>query len=186
MDIGVVAKRYAKALLQYAIDEKQEDLIYQETLLFVEHYKSVPQLAEVLHNPLLHASEKEEIICRAVSESVSPIWKNFASLVVSHHRESFMIFIAHSFITLYRRHRHICIGKLTTTVPVDKQVKQRIEQWVRTALKTSTEVVLETRVNPDIIGGFIFEVDDLRMDASVLHQFEQIKKQFIEQNKRII
>ena len=38
----------------------------------------------------------------------------------------------------------------------------------------------------DILGGFIFQIDDMRLDASVRQQFELIKKQFIEKNKRIV
>jgi F-type H+-transporting ATPase subunit delta len=41
-------------------------------------------------------------------------------------------------------------------------------------------------VDPKILGGFIFEIDDYRLDASVATQFEKIKKQFIEKNKRIV
>ncbi|MBQ0057058.1 MAG: F0F1 ATP synthase subunit delta [Bacteroidales bacterium] len=186
MDIGVIAKRYAKALLLFAQEEKAEDLVYQEVLQFIESYSKVPQLATVLGNPLLPAKKKEMVICQAASTEVSPVFQKFATLVVAHRRESFMLFIAHSFVTLYRELKHISIGKLITAVPANEVVAKRLEKMIEKRSENSIDVIMETTVDPNILGGFIFQLDDMRLDASVSTQFEQIKKQFIEKNKRII
>ena len=53
MDIGVIAKRYAKALLDFAVEQKLEDTVYQEVMCFGATYREVPQLSQVLGNPLL-------------------------------------------------------------------------------------------------------------------------------------
>ncbi|MDO4497140.1 MAG: F0F1 ATP synthase subunit delta [Bacteroidales bacterium] len=186
MDIGVIAKRYAKALLQYAQLEKAEDKVYTEVLQFVESYKKVPQLSQVLGNPLLPAEQKEKVLCQAAAISASPVFQKFAALVVAHRRESFMLFIAYSFISLYRELKHISIGKLITAVPVSEKVANRLEKMIEDRSKNSVDVILDTQVDPELLGGFIFQIDDMRLDASVKTQFEQIKKQFIEKNKRII
>lgn len=186
MDIGVIAKRYAKALLQYAQLEKTEDKVYAEVLQWIESYRTIPQLAQVLGNPLLPAEQKEKVICQAASTAVSPTFQKFAALVVAHRRESFMFFIAHSYVTLYRAAKHISIGKLITAVPASEGVANRLEKMVEAQSKDSVDVILETKVDPSIMGGFIFQIDDLRLDASVKNQFDKIKKQFIEKNKRII
>lgn len=186
MDIGVIAKRYAKALLEFAMVQNSADTVYEEVQQFIESYKTVPQLAQVLGNPLLPQSQKEKVICQAASTAVSPTFQKFAALVVAHRRESFMLFIAHSFVSLYREMKHISIGKLITAVPVSQKVADRLEKMVEQQSQGSVDVVLESTVNPDILGGFIFQIDDLRLDASVRTQFDLIKKQFIEKNKRII
>ena len=187
MDIGVIAKRYAKALLDYAVEEKCENTVYQEVLQLIETYREVPQLSEVLGNPLLPQQKKAQVLTQAVSTTgASPVFCKFAELVVAHRRESFMLFIAHNFVTLYRELKHISIGKLITAVPVSEKVAKRLETMVERNSQNSVDVILETSVDPDILGGFIFQIDDQRLDASVRQQFELIKKQFIEKNKRII
>ena len=187
MDIGVIAKRYAKALLDFAVEEKCEDTIYDEVLQLITSYREVPQLAAVLGNPLLPQQQKIEVLCKAVStQAASEVFKKFAALVVAHRRESFMLFIAHNYVTLYRELKHISIGKLITAVPVSEAVAKRLETMVEKNSQNSVDVILETTVDPDIMGGFIFQIDDQRLDASVRQQFELIKKQFIEKNKRII
>lgn len=186
MDIGVIAKRYAKALLQFAQAEKAEDLVYREVQQLILSYRDVPQVSQVLGNPLLPSEQKEKVICQAASTAVSPVFQKFAALVVAHRRESFMLFIAHSYVTLYRELKHISIGKLITAVPASEAVAKRLEKLVEDQSQGSVDVILDTEVNPDILGGFIFQIDDLRLDSSVKTQFELIKKQFIEKNKRII
>jgi len=186
MDIGIIANRYAKALLEFALTSKTADTVYAEVQQFIESWSSVPQLAQVLGNPLLPAQQKEQVICQAASTAVSPTFQKFTALVVAHRRESFMLFIAHSYMRLYREMKHISIGKLITAVPASQEVASRLEKMVEAESKDSVDVILETSVDPSILGGFIFQIDDLRLDASVRSQFEQIKKQFIEKNKRII
>lgn len=186
MDIGVIAKRYAKALLQFAVESKSEDTVYQEILQLIRSYREVPQVTQVLGNPLLSEDQKVKVICQTASTAVSPTFQKFASLVVSHRRESFMLFIAHSYVTLYRELKHISIGQLVTATPVSESVAKRLEKMIEDQSKGSVDVILETKVDPEILGGFIFRIDDQRLDASVKTQFEQIKKQFIEKNKRII
>lgn len=186
MDIGIIAKRYAKALLDFAQASNAEETVYKEVLQFIESWKMVPQLAQVLGNPLLPASQKEQVICQAASTAVSPTFQKFTALVVAHRRESFMLFIAHSYVSLYRKMKHISIGKLITAVPASKSVAKRLEKMVEAESAGSVDVILETTTDPNILGGFIFQIDDLRLDASVRSQFDQIKKQFIEKNKRII
>ena len=189
MDIGVIAKRYARALLRYAVESGAEDVVHDEIRQFILDYGAVPQLREVLHDPLLSPAEKERILCQAATrgpEPLSPVFGRFAALVVAHHREAFMLFIAHSYVDLYRRHKGIRTARLTTAVPVSDAVRRRLVDWAAATAGPGVELRLETDVNPDLLGGFVFQIDDRRLDASVASQFEQIKKQFIEKNKRIV
>ena len=186
MDIGVIAKRYAKALLTYAVEQKAEDQVYEEILMFHQSYRHIKEVAEVLDNPILPDKEKVSVICQAASTAASPVFRKFAELVVAHHRESVFIFIAHNYVKLYRELKHISIGRLVTAVPVSDKEADRLEKWIEEQTANSTDVILDRKVDPNILGGFIFEIDDWRLDASVATQFELIKKQFIEKNKRII
>lgn len=52
--------------------------------------------------------------------------------------------------------------------------------------ETGCELLLETKVDPSLIGGFVFEVEDMILDASVSRQLDFIRRQFIEKNRRIV
>lgn len=187
MDIGVISKRYAKALLQYAQEQNAEDTLYNEAQQFIATCSALPEYVHTLSNPLLKPAQKEELLCKAVASGpCSAVFRKFVALVVAHRRESYMLFFAHSYIRLYRQYRHISIGELVTAAPVTPEVSKRLEDWIEEQSKYSTDVIMHHEVNPDLLGGFIFRIDDYRLDASVATQFELIKKQFIEKNKRII
>ena len=88
------------------------------------------------------------------------------------------------YLDLYRKLNHISTGKLETAVAIDSETEKRISDWI--AAKTRGTVELRTCVKPELIGGFIFEMDSERLDASIATQLRSIKKQFVEKNKRIV
>jgi F-type H+-transporting ATPase subunit delta len=67
--------------------------------------------------------------------------------------------------------------KLTTAVPVSDQLKQTILQKIKAA-RGLKEVELDTEVRQELIGGFILEIGDQRMDSSVAFELNNIRKQF--------
>jgi len=189
MYIGVIAKRYAKALLDYALEEGVEQQVYDEVLRLIASYRATAELREVLSDPLLPKERKLVVLLEAVrqgKQEVSTVWRKFAALVLYHKREAFMLFIAHSFVLLYRQHKHIAIVRLTTATTLSKATGDRLKRMVEEHSKDFSEVILEEHVNPDIIGGFIFQLDDHMLDASAKHEFEMIKNHFIDKNARIV
>ena len=80
-------------------------------------------------------------------------------------REGILLFIANSYITLYRKQKNIIQGKLTTAVPVTPSIEEKMKDLVHA--KAQGTVEFNTNVDPDIIGGFILEYDTYKMDASV-------------------
>ena len=103
MDIGVISVRYARALLKSATDAKTEDAVYAEMQQLAKSYADVPQLRSAIDNPMLSKAEKEQLLLTAVGKKPSPLAKAFIVLVLKEDRESVMQFIAHSYVTLYRR-----------------------------------------------------------------------------------
>ena len=50
----------------------------------------------------------------------------------------------------------------------------------------SAQMELETVVDPSIEGGFVFDINDYRLDASIATQLKRVKQQFIDKNRRIV
>lgn len=184
MDIGIISMRYAKALLEFAKEQGVEDKVYREMLTLSQSFASVPALRSTLDNPVLQPDEKRSLISNAAGIKVSKEFVRFIELVLHERRENSLQFISLMYIDLYRKLKNITIGKLITACPVDRSAENRMKQMVVNS--THGEVEFETRVEPSIEGGFIFEVDTYRLDASVATQFKRVKRQFIEKNRRIV
>ncbi len=176
MDIGIISVRYARALLKSAVDAKLDEQAYREMQLLAKSFAEVPQLRHTIDNPMLAKEKKESLLLTAIGgDGASKLSKAFVELVLREDRENMMLFMANSYVTLYRQQKNIIRGKLTTAVAVAPDTEQKMRQMVES--KTKGTVEFETEVNPDIIGGFILEYDTYRMDASVKSKLNNILTQ---------
>ena len=66
---------------------------------------------------------------------------------------------------------------LTTAVKIDDKVKKQITDLISDVFKTKVE--LKENVDPEIVGGFILQVDDNYIDASIRNKLRKIKKELI-------
>ncbi len=184
MNTGVISKRYAKALYEFAEGSKKEEQVYREMEVLARSYMQVPDLRKALDNPLLSTDAKIDLLCNAAGGKVTEELKRFFALVLKEHREKFMQFIACSYIDLYRKKNNILIGRLITATPVTKGIEDRMRMMIEKT--THGTVEFETEVEPSIQGGFILDIDFNRLDASVATQFKRIRRQFMEKNRRIV
>lgn len=186
MDIGIVSMRYAKALMAYARSTDTEDTLYKECSTLAQSFASHPELRTALANPIASSEDKFKLICIATSGAVSPSkeFQRFIQLIQKNRRENLLQYISLSYMSLYRNRKHIGVARLITAVPVSKEVEARIQKTSSSVLHANME--LHTEVNPEIEGGFIFDINDYRLDASVATQLKRVKQQFIDKNRRIV
>lgn len=184
MNIGVVCKRYAKALLLYSMQQGREEKVYEEVKYLAQNYYKVPKLRKAVDNPILGKSEKLSLLKEASGgKDVSNEIMRFFDLVLHEKRESFLQFMLWSFIDQYRQKKRIRVGRLTTAVEAPKLVA-KLEKMV--GKDQGLKLELTNVVDPAIIGGFIIEFTDYRVDASVANQLQRVKSQFIARNRRIV
>lgn len=184
MNTGVVSRRYAKALLAYVKAAGAEDKVYKEAQTLSRRFIEVPALRHAIENPVLDARTKLELLREgAGGKSVSKELARFFGLVLEERREKFLQFMMGSYTDLYREDKNIIIGSLTTAVPAPKLVKQ-LEKAA--SKQCNGNVVIETKVDPSLLGGYIFELAGRRMDASVANQLKRVEQQFIAKNRRIV
>ncbi|EGJ71390.1 ATP synthase subunit delta [Bacteroides coprosuis DSM 18011] len=186
MEAGAISMRYAKALMNFALDAQKEDLIYQSAYILSESLISQPRLKQVLVSPILPVKEKRTLMITASGgeENVCPEFKRFIDLVLQERRESYLQFMMMMYLDLYRKHKHIGTATLITAVPVDQAIEDRIKETASHLLHAKME--LSTAVDSSIEGGFIFDIDGYRLDASIATQLKRVKKQFIDKNRRIV
>jgi len=175
MDIGVISVRYARALLKAAVGAGLEDKVYDEMQALAKSFIDVPGLRFTIDNPMLSKDRKKELLVTACGGDCTDLVLTFITLVLKADRENVLQFMANSYITLYRQHKKIIRGKLTTAVPVSAATERKMRSMVEGRTKGTVE--FETEVDPDIIGGFVLEYDTYRLDASVRNQLRGILSQ---------
>lgn len=181
MDIGTISRRYAKALFRYACENHTEDDVYVSMIKLSKVLMLVPDFLKALNNPILDKQRKLLLLSEA-AENNSNVITRFFNLVLKQKRERFLLFIVNSYLEHYRRKKNIYIGKLTTAVPIDVKTEESICKLIEKA--TSSRLEFNSHVDENIQGGFILQIDSMRIDASIEGQLNKIRKQFNELNSR--
>ncbi len=174
-----LAGRYAKSLLDLATEMNQVDVVCTDMKMLQAMGKTNPDFTAVLRSPIIKPSTKEKIIDSVVTNRVSEVTASFIRLLVRKGRESNMPEIADAFIEQFNKLRNIYRVKLTTATPVSEEIRQDIVGKIKSST-TMQQIELETSVNEELIGGFVLELAGTMVDASILRDLKDIKKQFMD------
>lgn len=173
-----LASRYAKSLIDLAIEQNQLEKVYADMKYIQAVCKSNPDFVNVLRSPIIKADQKNSIINAITKDKVSLLTNSFTVLLVKKGRETDLPEMAIAFIEQYNTLKGIHQVTLTTAVDVSDDVKKSIEQKVK-AESQFTSVELTTKTDESIIGGFVLEFNNNLLDASIARDLKDIKKQFL-------
>ena len=184
MNEGVIASRYAKALLKYVAGTGSGDKVYSQACVLGLRLLEVRQLRYFIENNAdLSMDRKIDLLRSAAGEDLAAELVDFIRLVTDRRRMEYFSRMLYYFIALYRKEMNIKVGRMVTAAPVDG-LKERLESLFHQ--RTGAEVHIEEKISPEILGGFVFEMDGYRLDASVENHFRRIRRQLIEKNNRIV
>ena len=173
-----LATRYAKSLLDLAIEQNQLDAVYADMKLLQGITKSNPDFVALLRSPVINADKKDKILDAIVSDKVSKLTMLFIRLLTAKTRESNLPEIVAAFTEQYNKLKNIQTIKITTAAPISEELKNSIIEKVKGDNKNTFQ--LETAVKEELIGGFKLELGGgTLIDASIMHDLKEVKKQFM-------
>jgi F-type H+-transporting ATPase subunit delta len=176
MNDSKISIRYSRALFLSALDKKMLDKVNND-MIFIAEVCKAHETKEFLNNPVIVPSKKKAIFHKMFGGNIEKITLSFIDLVVNNGRESFIPAIARVFIHETMKYRGITESILTTAVKVDAKVKKQITDLISDVFKTMVNLI--ENIDSEIIGGFILQVDDNYIDASLRNKLRKIKKELI-------
>jgi F-type H+-transporting ATPase subunit delta len=176
MDTGVISNRYAKAIYNYASEHKEENRLREELKILSEQFIAVSALNSVLNDPTVPSSVKIKLLTTAVGSDSSNSYRQVIRLIVKNGRARYMRFIALMYDKVYRKAKNRIIMKLVTTEPASDEMKNKLVDLIK---RNNEQVDFMEKTDKDIIGGFILEIEDLRLDASIRNQLNQLRLELI-------
>ena len=209
MNTGIIATRYATALLKLVDETGSGDVVAAQVQVIEKALDEVPEFRRAVDDPAVGTAKKIALFEAALSSvaesvegtSLAPDLRKFLELLIRNGRIGDVRLIFTTFITEYYRARHIKRAKLVVAdpallnpepTPSDRELAEPLRPTLDVRLRdliekqTGCKLILKTEVNPSLIGGFVFEVEDTVLDASVSRQLDIIRSQFIEKNRRIV
>ena len=184
MNTSPIAHRYAKALLKFVQERGTGNIVYSQALILVLRLQEIPALADVvLKNSELSLERKVQLMNSALGEQMQDELCRFVVLVHQRKRIDLLLRILSSFIDQYRCANLIKVGRLVTASAVSG-LRENLQSILSESLQAT--VFLEEEINPKILGGFVFELDGSRLDASVEGHLDRIRRRLVQNNNRII
>lgn len=173
-----LAGRYAKSLLDLAIERNELEAVYKDMQFLQAICKSNRDFVTIMKSPVIATDKKESIFTAVTTGKISALTASFYQLLIRKGREANFPEIVQAVIDQYKKHKGIYTVKLTTAGPVGEEVKQEIIRRVQ-AQTPMKNIELKTEVKEDLVGGFVLEMGDTLVDASIAYDLKAIKKQFL-------
>jgi len=172
-----LAARYAKSLIDLALEKGQLEEVHNDMLFLQQAFKSSKELVVMIKSPVIKADKKEKVLDAIMAGKTSVITDTFSKLLLRKGREFYLPEIITAFIDQYKEYKGIHTVKLTTAVPVSEELKKSIVDKIK-ADRNLKNIELVTAVDESLSGGFILEVGDELVDGSIAFDLKNIKKQF--------
>jgi F-type H+-transporting ATPase subunit delta len=172
-----LATRYAKSLLDLSIERNQLEEVYNDMEYLNAVCDNSREFVGVLKSPIISPDKKGSILTAVTGGKIGQLTTSFGKLLITKGRESNLPEIAKAFIQQYKDHQGIYTVKLTTATSVSEEAKQTIVNKVKSGTSMKN-IELITEVREEIIGGFVLEVGDHMIDASVAFELNNARKQF--------
>jgi F-type H+-transporting ATPase subunit delta len=172
-----VLHRYAVSLLETAVEKKNLDVVTTDVQLLVDTLKQNRKLELMLESPVIRPELKLKILEEVFGKRISKESMDFLEFVISKQRENLLQSIGNRFLEL--RDEYLGIANVVVTAASEFTNEQKNVLQSRLEKILNKKVRLNFKIDLDLVGGFIAKVGDTLYDASIKHQLELLKKQFL-------
>ena len=170
-----VAKPYARALYDAAVEQSVLAPIVADIYRLRELIQQSEELTQLIHSPVLSPQFKSETFQQLFADAMHPLTINFFKLLASKQRERYLTAIMDVFSTIVDEAAGRLVAKVTTAVSITPEQAERLIQQLNAY--SGKQVRLETTIDADLQGGFIVQLEDTVFDASVASQLQRLKQQ---------
>ncbi|MBL7981259.1 MAG: ATP synthase F1 subunit delta [Flavobacteriales bacterium] len=173
------AYRYAKSLMDLALERGQMEQVRTDVKLMLDTCAASSDLRVLLKSPVIRADQKQRALNKIFGGQVGEIAQHFFTVVTRKGREQLIPEIARAFEELYLEQKNIVICQITSAVkltPVELEKVRKI-----TSLRYPGKTIeMREMVDPSILGGGIIQIGDLQWDASLRNKLHVIRRTFAE------
>lgn len=171
------ASRYAKAVLDLALEQNKAGEVEIDMRKVLDTIAGSESLREVLSSPVLTTSEKESGL-RAVFADTAELTMKLFSLLAENKRVGMLDEVARQYLALYEKIKGQDVAHVTTAVPLTPALEKKVLAQLKSI--TGKEVTLQHAVDPELIGGFVLRVGDLEYNASIASKLGNLKRELIQ------
>ncbi len=168
-----IARRYAQALFNVALTRETVDIIGSELFQLKSFSDKDSRFINFLRAPQVLTDHKIAMVKALFTTRLSPSLVSFLMLLIEKDRITYLNEIARVFEKLLEDHKGVIKARVTTAVHIDQDYKDRLVETLQRM--TGKKIVLVHKINSDIIGGIIVQLNYQVIDRSVRARLDLLR-----------
>lgn len=169
----IAARRYARALMDIGIEKGVYRRYVKELAEVQEMIQKVPMLKATLLNLSFSSHARGKLLQRVLEGmDLSKEVVNFISLLVERDRLQQLPMIVQHYHTLIDEVEGQVRASVHSVIPLDDDQMAKLKGGLQNAL--GKKVVLEKKVDTELIGGILVKVNNILIDSSMRTQLHQL------------
>lgn len=168
-----LAQVYARSLFAVARERGKLDLVREQLGQIADAISSNRDLQVFFFSPYFSSAEKQDGLGQ-VLDGADEVVVNFLDLLIEKHRMPVIFRIRADYESLWEQENRMLPVQITSAVELDPATTQSLGETI--GERAGRRVALETRVDPEIIGGIVVRVGNSILDASIRNRLEQLRR----------
>lgn len=177
MSTGTVARRYARALYETALDSERVDVVDEDVEALRTSLDASDELVRFFKSPIVSREKKGAVVRALFEERVQPVTLRFLRMLIDKQREELLPEIVRAYRALRDRQRGVVEARARAAYELDEADRERLVRALEAL--SGASVRLEVEHDPELIGGLVVRIGDTVYDGSVRHQLANLREQLI-------
>jgi F-type H+-transporting ATPase subunit delta len=173
---GAIARRYAEAAFQLALEQQAMERWLSDVRTIAEYFGN-RQLAFILGEPNIAETRKEQVVRDLLAGKLQHDALGLALLLVERDLVGIAPQVANEFERSYNNYLGQAHAQITTAVPLDDETRERVRRDLQEI--TGKRIILHENVDSKILGGAVARVGDTLIDGSVRRRLALLRQQII-------
>lgn len=169
---------YAEALFEAAVERDELEQVLEELQEFVDALEESEELRLFYYGGQIPEREKRRAI-DALTEDMTLTTRNFLKILSDNGREEILDEVLVRYEDLVKEHLGRVEVEVTTAVELSDDEVERIKERLGRSLE-GREVILQTSVDPNILGGAVFRYGGRMVDSSVRGRLASLREEMLE------
>jgi F-type H+-transporting ATPase subunit delta len=171
----VLPSKYAMALYNAAVESNSLNAVTEELRSIKKIIDTTPKFKQVLFHPGISKSEKSELVTNVFGEKVTKLSLRLMLLLIEKKRESIFNDICGIFFGKVEEASGLKRITIETAFPLEQEEKAKLIAKLEKAM--DKKLTVDTKVNPEMLGGIIIRERMKQIDASVFQFLRSMKTQ---------
>jgi F-type H+-transporting ATPase subunit delta len=174
MSVAIVARRYARALLELGVEQGTLESLVGEIETIARAWDESQDLRNAMENPLVSHAAKTHVMADLAEQSgVGQTTKNTLRLLVDRRRTRTLPYIASALRELADARKGLVHAEVTTATPLSDGYYVRLQAELEKM--TGMRVVVDRRTDPALIAGVVTRIGDRVFDGSVRTRLQSLR-----------